>query len=131
MTEVPVFLKLDHVLKIHQRMISEFGGDPAVRDPGLLESAVMMPAARFSGEFVHDGIPSMAAAYLFHICKNHAFADGNKRTALASAIIFIQLNGWRLEATDEALEEVTVGVADSSLTKDEVVEFFRGHCNSE
>ena len=57
MSEVPVFLKVDHVLAIHQRMISEFGGDPALRDPGLLESAVMMPAARFSGKYVHDEIP--------------------------------------------------------------------------
>lgn len=112
-------------------MISEFGGNPAVRDSGLLESAVMMPAARFSGEFVHDGIPSMAAAYLYHICKNHAFADGNKRTALASAVIFIQLNNMDIKATDVQLERITVGVAEGSVTKDEVIEFFKKHVISQ
>lgn len=127
MSDPPSFLNVEHVLAIHRRMISEFGGDPAVRDPGLLESAIMMPAARFSGEFVHENIPAMAAAYLFHICKSHAFMDGNKRTALASAVIFIQLNNMRLIATDDELERITVGVAEGSATKDEVTEFFREH----
>ena len=81
----PVFLTVDHVLTIHRRVIDEFGGDPALRDRGLLESAVMMPAAQFGGGYLHDGIPAMAAGYLFHICKNHSFVDGNKRTALATA----------------------------------------------
>ena len=127
MSDSPAFLTVDHVLAIHRRMIEEFGGDLAVRDQGLLESAVTMPAARFGGRLLHDGIPAMAAAYLFHLCKNHAFADGNKRTALASAEIFVFLNDMRLAATDEELEELTLGLAEGAISKDEAITFFRRH----
>ena len=128
MSETPVFLKLDHVLKIHQRMISEFGGDPAVRDPGLLESAVMMPGARFSGEFVHDGIPSMAAAYLFHIVKNHPFIDGNKRAGAVSALVFLALNGVNINADEISFEKMVRGVAEGKIDKASISDFFRKHC---
>src|SRR5207249_5785917 len=89
MTSAPVhFLTVDQVLSIHARVLAEYGGGDGVRDIGLLDSAVAMPAAAFGGQHLHDGIPAMAAAYLFHICKNHAFVDGNKRTGLAAAIQF-------------------------------------------
>lgn len=127
MNEPPVFLTIEHVLAIHRRSIDEFGGDAAVRDPGLLESAVMMPAARFGGEYIHDGPPAMAAAYFFHLCKNHAFVDGNKRTALASAEVFLLLNHWRLDADNKQLEELTLGVAASEFSKEEVTALFRKH----
>lgn len=127
MTNVPAFLTVDQVLAIHRRMIEEFGGEPAVRDHGLLESAVMMPAARFGGKFLHNGIPTMAAAYLFHICRNHPFVDGNKRTGLASAEMFVLLNEMRLAATNAELEELTIGVAAGRISKDDTVAFFRQH----
>lgn len=123
----PAFLTLDEVIAVHRRMIREFGGDPHIRDRGLLESAVMMPSAQFGGAFLHDGIPAMAAACLFHICKNHAFVDGNKRTALASAEVFLALNGMRLAATDDELEDLTLGVAESRISKDEATVFLRKH----
>ena len=127
MSDAPAFLSVEHVLSIHQRMINEFGGDPAVLDRGLLESAVAMPAARFGGRFLHDGIPAMAAAYLFHICKNHAFADGNKRTALASAEVFLVLNDIRINADNKELEDLTLGVAASKMTKKQAIAFLRTH----
>ena len=117
------FLTLKQVLAIHKRMVIEFGGDASVRDPGLLESAVMMPCARFEGKYLHVDIPSMAAAYLFHICKNHAFVDGNKRTALATTEVFLLLNGKKLTATNEALEKLMIGVAKGSTSKTDVTTF--------
>ncbi len=123
----PAFLATDHVLAIHRRIIADFGGDPSLRDAGLLESAVMLPAAQFGGRYLHDGIPAMAAAYLFHVCRNHAFLDGNKRTALASAEVFLILNAHRLDATDQELEALTVGVAAGNHSKDDVTVFFRQH----
>jgi len=105
-------------------MIGEFGGEPGVREPGLLESAVMMPAARYGGRFLHDGVPAMAAAYLYHVCMNHAFVDGNKRTALATAEVFLALNDMRLAATDAELEELLLGVAAGRISKESVVAFF-------
>ena len=125
MKEEPTFLTVDFVLAIHRRMIEEFGGDPALRDPGLLDSAVSMPGAQFGGSYLHKGIPEMAAACLFHLCKNHPFVDGNKRTALASAEVFVLLNGVTLNATNRELEEVTLGVADGSVSKEKLTAFFR------
>ena len=127
MNGLPVFLTADQVLAVHRRMIEEFGGDPAVRDYGLLESAVAMPAAWFDGKFLHDGVPAMAAACLFHLCRNHPFVDGNKRTAVAAAEIFLRLNGMSLKATNQELERITLGTADGSISKDEVTVFFRKH----
>jgi death-on-curing protein len=127
MKNAPAFLSVDQVLAVHRRMIDEFGGDPAVRDRGLLESAVMMPAAMFGGKFLHKGIPAMAAAYLFHICTNHPFTEGNKRTGLASAEMFVLLNDMRLDATNAELEDLTTGVAAGRISKKETVDFFRKH----
>ncbi len=127
MTDGPHFLTVDHVLAIHRRMIAAFGGTDTVRDHGLLDSAVMMPAARFRGRFLHQDVPAMAAAYLFHLCKNHPFLDGNERTALASAEVFVLLNDKRLTATDEQLEELTRAVAAGRVSKKELIAFFRRH----
>ena len=77
------FVDIDESLRIHARQIDRFGGDSGVRDRGLLESALAMPRASFGGQFVHDDLVAMAGAYLYHLCKNHAFVDGNKRVALA------------------------------------------------
>jgi len=123
----PAFLSVEHVLAIHRRVIADFGGDPTLRDRGLLESAVMMPAAQYGGKFLHPGIAAMAAAYLFHICRNHAFADGNKRTALAAAEVFLLLNGRQLRATNREVERLTLAVAEGASSKKEVVAFFRRH----
>ena len=127
MSKPPAFLTVDQVLAIHRRMTAEFGGDPGVRDCGLLESAVSMPASRFGGEHLHAGLPEMAAAYLFHICRNHAFVDGNKRTSLAAAEMFLLLNGMRLVATDDELYALTAQVAACQVSKEIVTAFFREH----
>lgn len=124
------FLSLNQVITIHKRMITEFGGGVAIRDHGLLESAVIMPRAKFDGQFLHDDLPAMAAAYLFHLCKNHAFVDGNKRTALASAEVFLLINDMTLTSSNEAVEKLTLGVADGSINKKDVTAFFKENTES-
>ena len=121
------FLSVADVLVIHHRMISEFGGDPGLRDRGLLESAVAMPRATFGGSPLHSNISDMAAAYHFHICRNHPFMDGNKRVAVAAAEVFLLLNDHELSASDEALEQLTMEVASGALSKAEVLAFFAEH----
>ena len=123
----PVFLTVDQVLEIHRRGIELHGGSIELRDRGLLESAVAMPAARFGGQYLHPGLAAMAAAYLFHLCKNHPFVDGNKRVSITCAEVFVEINGSRLVATDKQLEKLTLGVADSSISKDAATEFFESH----
>ena len=127
MTHGIPFLSVDELLAIHQRGIEEHGGSPALRDRGLLESAAAMPSAQFGGQYLHGGLPVMAAAYLFHLCKNHPFVDGNKRVSVAAAEIFVLLNDYELNATNLQLEVLTLGVADSSVSKDEVTIFFKKH----
>ena len=124
------FLDVDVVLTIHTRMIQEFGGGDGLRDQGLLESAVAMPSATFGGQFLHDNLPAMAGAYLFHLCKNHPFVDGNKRVALATAITFLLVNDYELTCSKPDAEQLTLGVADGSISKDEAIAFFRKHVRS-
>ena len=105
MTEPPAhprFLCKHTVLDIHDAQIAEHGGEPGVRDEGLLESALAQPMAQFGGEYLHKDLFEMAAAYLFHLTNNHAFVDGNKRTGLVAALVFLDANGY--EVTDEGAE---------------------------
>jgi death-on-curing protein len=87
-----------------------------------------MPETTFDGEYVHGTVFEMAAAYLFHIARNHPFVDGNKRTALMCAFVFLGLNGNRLDAEPEALYELIDRVAADSVDKAQVSVFLRQNC---
>ena len=126
----PLFLTLDEVLGIHADQIRRYGGRPGLRDLGLLQSAVAMPETTFEGEFLHGTVFEMAAAYLFHLARNHPFVDGNKRAALMSALVFLGLNGQRLDTAPGALYELVDGVAAGSVDKAEVSVFLRRNCVS-
>jgi death-on-curing family protein len=93
MTPEPEFLSIEDVISLHDMQLVRFGGAAGIRDQGLLESAVGMPQASFGGDYLHGDLFAMAAAYGFHIAQNQAFVDGNKRTGLLSAIVFLDLNG--------------------------------------
>jgi death on curing protein len=122
------FLTLDEVLSLHADQIARYGGSVSVRDIGLLESALAMPAAAFGGELVHASLEEQAAAYLFYLVKNHPFVDGNKRTGLVAMLVFLGLNNRRLEATDDQLTNLVLGVAAGRLSKADVTVFVREHC---
>ena len=115
--EEPLFLDIDDVIELHATQLAIFGGLSGIRDRGLLESALAHPQSSFGGEFVHDGLFAMAAAYLFHIVSNHAFVDGNKRAGLLSAVIFLDLNGIRIDRPSEELYELTMAVAERRIEK--------------
>src|SRR5271169_7167801 len=102
----PVCLSLDEVLEIQEQQIERYGGSPGLRDVAGLESAVATPQATFGGEFLHASIPAMAAAYLFHLCQNHAFIDGNKRVGANAAITFLLLNDWEPAFTEDELVDL-------------------------
>lgn len=86
-------LDVDGVLAIHAEVLSAHGGSPGLRDRGLLESAVAAPQASFGGKPLMKDAIEIAAAYLYYLCSNHPFVDGNKRVGLASALVFLQANG--------------------------------------
>lgn len=121
------FLSLDDVLFAHLDQIGRYGGDPGVRDLGLLESAVMQPQAQFDGRPLHAYPFEMAAAYLFHIVQNHPFVDGNKRTGAVAALLFLDLNGIEITAPRGAMYDMTMAVANGQAGKPEIAEFLRVH----
>ena len=126
MTE-PEFLTLDEILGIHADQISRYGGSSGLRDLGLLQSAIAMPETTFGGEFLHGTISEMAAAYLFHIARNHPFVDGNKRTALMCVLVFMGLNSSGLDADPDQLYRLVDGVAAGRVEKSEVAVFLSNH----
>jgi death-on-curing protein len=121
----PVFLSLAEVLEIHRDQIERYGGHAGLRDLGLLQSALAMPAAGFGGRYLHADLLEMGAAYLFHIMQNHPFIDGNKRTGTVAAIVFLSLNGIELEADETQLEKLVIDVAKGKVGKNTVANFLR------
>jgi death on curing protein len=113
------FLSVDDVLAIHEEQLAQYGGSSGVKDIGLLESAVAMPQAGFGGAYYHEDVVAMAAAYLFHIIKNHAFVDGNKRTGYVAACTFLDFNNYVVVPDDEAWISLCMGVADGTVGKEE------------
>jgi len=121
----PRFLTLAEVLRIYQDQITRYGGDYGVRDLGLLSSAIAVPQASFGGHRAHGDLLEMAGAYAFHISQNHPFIDGNKRVALASALVFLDLNGISLSDPADKLYPLMMRVASSSSSKTEIGALFR------
>jgi death on curing protein len=120
----PRFLLLEEVLGIHAHQIETYSGSFGVRDAGLLLSAVAAPQASFAGELLHGTLFEMAAAYLFHLARKHPFIDGNKRAALACALVFLELNGVSIDAPDEDLVEMVLRVATGEESKSGAAVFF-------
>ena len=112
------FLPVALVNEVHAEAIARFGGSTGLRDEALLESAVAAPQATFGGESVYGSIEEVAAAYLFYLCRNHPFVDGNKRVALGSCLLFLRLNGLEPAPDGPEWEQLTLDVAGSKLDRD-------------
>jgi death-on-curing protein len=119
------FLTLTEVLEIHRDQIARYGGTTGIRDIELLKSALGMPAATYGGEFLHTDAFEMAAAYLFHLVKNHPFLDGNKRVGAVAALVFLLLNGHNFDAPEDEFAEMVLLVARGEVDKAEVTVFIR------
>ena len=120
-----LFLTLAEVVDIHSNQMSLYGGLPGIRDINLLSSAIAMPHASFHGEYLHNDIYEMAAAYAFHIGKNHPFVDGNKRTALVSALVFLELNGISISDSQGKLYDAMLDLSTGKLNKSEFASILR------
>lgn len=124
--EGPRFLTLAEVLRILQDQVTRYGGDFGIRGLGLLSSAIAVAQASFGGKELHADLFEIAAAYAFHICQNHPFIDGNKRVALASALVFLDLNGVQIRDPEDRLYPLMMRVASSRASKAEIAATFRG-----
>jgi death-on-curing protein len=123
----PRFLSLEDVMALHTESIDRFGGAHGVRDVGALESALALPRATMFGDLLHPTLAEQAAAYLFHLVANQAFLDGNKRTGLAAALVFLGINGVRVVAATGELADLALGVAKGEISKAAVAVFLRDH----
>jgi death on curing protein len=120
-----VHLGIDVVREIHAEVIKQFGGANGVRDENLLTSTVLTPQSSFGGKSPYADIVEIAAAYLFYICKNHPFLDGNKRTAMMAAIVFLRLNGVEPAPDSAEWERFMLDVASSTITRDDTTRRLR------
>lgn len=123
-----LFLELHEVLEIHRDQIGRYGGSEGIRDIGLLRSAVEVAKATFDGVYLHKDLCEMAAAYAFHIVRNHPFLDGNKRTGIAAAVVFLSMNGITVDADEGDLLEFVVGVASGKIDKLDLARFLKTCC---
>jgi len=121
----PVFLSVDDVLQLHEDVLAADGGAEGLRDRGLLDSAVHAPQASYGGAWLVGDLFDMAAAYMFHIASNHAFVDGNKRTALLAALVFLGLNGVEINRDDQRLDDGVLAIANGMLNRDGAAELLR------
>jgi death-on-curing protein len=126
----PTFLTLDEVLSLHEEQIRLFGGSAGARDTNLLLSAIGNVEATFGEVFLHETIFEMAAAYLYGICRNHPFVDGNKRTAVAAALTFLDMNGIEVDADEDEFYDLVIGVAEGRVSKASIAVFLEDHVPS-
>ena len=122
------FLTLEDVIEIHKILIDKSplsDESDSILDMNLLDSAISQPKQTFFGELLNPTIYDQAAAYLFSLSKNHAFENGNKRTALAVTIAFLRINGYRITLSQDAVEKLILDVVTGKKTKDEIADIFR------
>ena len=112
-------LTVEIVREIHQSAVRDFGGADGIRENALLESAVAAPQATFEGKSIYESLTEIAAAYLFYLCRNHPFLDGNKRTALGACLVFLRLNEVETKPDGPEWEQLVLDVAASRIDRDE------------
>ncbi len=126
----PEFLTFENILYIHETQMERYGGLVGIRDNSLLESAIAIPEATFESNYLHSFPFQMAAAYAFHIAQNQPFLDGNKRTGLLSALVFLDLNGYTIANPSTKLEKAMLSIAEGKMTKGELATLFETLCSS-
>ncbi|MEA1979337.1 MAG: type II toxin-antitoxin system death-on-curing family toxin [Chloroflexota bacterium] len=123
------YLSPHQVLFLHARLIEETGGSHGVRDVGLLLSALGRPQATFEGKDLHPTIYQKAAVLSDSMINNHPFVDGNKRTGIGAAVLFLSLNGYVVTASNQELLDLTMQIAQKSITIGEVANWLERHSN--
>ena len=121
------YLSLAEVLELHRRLMAASGGPTALRDLGALESAVAQPRASFGSTDLYPDLPTKATALAFSLINNHPFIDGNKRIGHAALETFLVLNGYELDATVDAGEEIILAVAAGRAGREKLLAWVQAH----
>jgi death-on-curing protein len=124
------YLTSEQVLFIHARLLAETGGEHGIRDLGLLQSAVARPQAVFDGNELYPGIHQKAAALLESLINNHPFVDGNKRTGITAAAMFLKINNFSLTASNQEVESFVLSIASGEQTVESITEWLKSHSKS-
>jgi len=120
-------LSLAEVIELHRMVIEQAGGLPGLRDLGALESAVAQPRMAFGGTDLYPSLVEKSAALCFSLVKNHPFVDGNKRVGHAAMETLLILNGFEIDASTDEQEQLVLALAEGQLSREDVVEWLRGH----
>lgn len=123
-----IILTTEKAMQLHTRLINETGGADNVREMGLLESALASPFATFGGEELYPTLADKAARLGFALISNHPFVDGNKRIGVFAMLIFLQVNGARLTATNDDVIRLGLGVASGEMKYDALLAWVHTHC---
>jgi death-on-curing protein len=126
-----IYLTPEQVLFLHAQLVAETGGSHGVRDLSMLLSALGRPLASFDDQDLYPDIYTKSAALMDSLIRNHPFVDGNKRTGIAAAALFLRLNGYRLTAANSDLEKFTLQVARSELALEAIASWFQLHASAE
>lgn len=119
----PKFLTVEEVLRLHTISLQEHGGSPGLREAGGLESAIMQPQQDYF--YAQADLFAIAAAYAFHIAEWQAFVDGNKRTALGAALVFLEAHGIDTAADEGILYDAMIAISSHALDKAGLATLFR------
>jgi death-on-curing protein len=124
------FIPKDIILFFHEQLVKIYGGSSGIRDENLLDSALEQPKATYQGEYLHDSLIKMAAAYGYHLCNNHPFIDGNKRIAFVAMDTFLQKNGLEITASEKEAYKMMIQVSSGQLSKKELTIWLENNTNS-
>ena len=128
MRREPKWISKQSVLAFHEKLLADHGGAPGLLDEGLLDAALASPKNHFAYEQVDDF--RLAAAYAYAINRNHPFTDGNKRVALTVAGVFLELNGFRLDASEQDAAAATVALSSGEMDEHQFGEWLRASCSA-
>ena len=124
------FIPKDIILFFHEQLVKIYGGSSGIRDENLLDSALEQPKATYQGEYLHDSLLKMAAAYGYHLCNNHPFIDGNKRIAFVAMDTFLQKNNLEITASEKEAYKMMIQVASGKLSKEELTLWLENNTSS-
>ena len=122
-----IHLSVEDVRALHSKLISQSGGLGGIRNAHLLDLSVNSPYHTFDGQNLYPTLQAMGAHLAFSLVKNHPFLDGNKRIGIFSMMVFLKINGYPLSCTDSELEILGWGLADSSITEADLLEWIINH----
>ena len=115
------------ILHFRDQLIQTYGGKPSLRVKKLFDSAIEQPKTTYEGEYLHDSLNKMAAAYGYHLCNNHLWKDGNKRIALVTMDVFLQRNGYEIVASEKETYKIMMQLSSGELTKQDLTVWLKNN----